>query len=125
MAEPQLNEYEIIFRPLCHDHLTSQACPAYQYWHVEAYDDEWPWPVGMAFVRDSTVAVTLLGDKPNMLTVELQYIFVLGGRRRGIGTALYRAIKDRWPGAYCSGATEEGTAFLKAMGREDVGSPTG
>ena len=130
-----MSEYHIIFRPVCHDRLPPQASRVSHYWHVEAYHQGdghpmggWSWPVGIAFVRDSSDVdrfVTMVQDAEQPwrhdIAVELQYIIVLGDRRSGIGTALYRAVMERWPHAYCDAATADGTAFLEAMAREATG----
>lgn len=78
---------------------------------AEATDPALPYPVGTAWYR-------LLGSEHQVLESLGSYV-VDWARRRGVRTAMHRAILERWPGVrqvVTAAATWEGEAWLRAAG---------
>lgn len=70
-------------------------------WEVEYRRPEMAFPVAEAWVHVSPQ------------TAYLGLLFVVEGwRRQGIGTALFKAIRQRWPNVAYDAVSESGQAFL-------------
>lgn len=98
--------YDIVFRNVGNDCGPACGPELYDYWHVEAYDFERSWPLGIAFVADGTKSSSGT-ETAALLCFRLDYLFVIDEyRRQGVGTALLNAVKERWPSMCLDAATE-------------------
>ncbi len=105
------NGDKIVFRPT-HSPFASLGYPG-EMWAVEY------WRPGLAFA---------IADTEVFVSSEITYLCLLfvreGYRRQGIGTALFTAIRQRWPNVAYDPVSEEGEAFLSRFtDRQPCGKP--
>ena len=86
--------------------------PSLSYYYVELYDGSaTPWPMGMAFV------VEWPAYKECKKGCRLNYLFVIA-RRKGYGTRLVEACRERWPSIETSCTTDEGALLMASIDQE-------
>jgi len=116
--EPRLLALRFIFsrRPR---HASTED-PADELWRIEAVDerDVDLYPLGVAYVNVYANVVDATGSRLPML----QFVQVADHcRRRGVGLALLKACRHRWPNIeFGTAISPEGERLLKAAQREGV-----
>lgn len=100
------NGVEILFRQL-DTPVASWSKPGIR-WVVEYWRKEMGFPIAQAWVG--------IGYVPY-----IHWLHVMEGhRRRGVGTRLLTAIKDRWPGVEYDAVSEAGEMFVDGLTEKGV-----